>query len=377
MDSTASALGDQIAGAKQSFAGDLNVRLKQRRQMLILQAISYALGDIIVWVYAYAGTIPIIIPVMFFICGMGLTALFAVLSEISFGDRFEDHFLTTPQATTNIMMQLGFLLAAPQVGFLFLTVVFVIFGYAALRMTSREAVILWGITGVGVTGIFYCLKEPIAVPMGSTPEWLAAACSFLLTIGQCAYLGYFGNSMRKRLHQRTIELKIANRRIEELAQLDELTGLQNRRSIIQTLNDEMARSQRSSFPCSVAIIDLDFFKRINDQFGHAAGDEALRTFAISIFANIRTIDKLGRYGGEEFLLIMPDTAKDQAVRTLDRLRSIVSELDWAAISGKMSLTMSAGICAVRRDDSAADLLARADVALYRAKDAGRNRVIAA
>jgi diguanylate cyclase len=345
--------------------------------MLILQAISYALGDIIVWVYAYAGTIPIIIPVMFFICGMGLTGLFAVLSEISFGDRFEDHFLTTPQAATNIMMQLGFLLAAPQVGFLFLTVVFVIFGYAALRMTSREAVILWGITGVGVTGIFYCLKEPIAVPMGSTPEWLAAACSFLLTIGQCAYLGYFGNSMRKRLHQRTIELKVANRRIEELAQLDELTGLQNRRSIIQTLNDEIARSQRSSFPCSVAIIDLDFFKRINDQFGHAAGDEALRTFAISIFANIRTIDKLGRYGGEEFLLIMPDTAKDQAVRTLDRLRSIVSELDWAAISGKMSLTMSAGICAVRRDDSAADLLARADVALYRAKDAGRNRVIAA
>jgi diguanylate cyclase len=377
MDSTASALGDQIAGAKQSFAGDLNVRLKQRRQMLILQAISYALGDIIVWVYAYAGTIPIIIPVMFFICGMGLTALFAVLSEISFGDRFEDHFLTTPQATTNIMMQLGFLLAAPQVGFLFLTVVFVIFGYAALRMTSREAVILWGITGVGVTGIFYCLKEPIAVPMGSTPEWLAAACSFLLTIGQCAYLGYFGNSMRKRLHQRTIELKVANRRIEELAQLDELTGLQNRRSIIQTLNDEMARSQRSSFPCSVAIIDLDFFKRINDQFGHAAGDEALRTFAISIFANIRTIDKLGRYGGEEFLLIMPDTAKDQAVRTLDRLRSIVSELDWAAISGKMNLTMSAGICAVRREDSVADLLARADMALYRAKDAGRNRVIAA
>ena len=377
MDSTASALVDQIAGAKQLLTGDLNVRLKQRRQMLILQAISYALGDIILWVYAYAGTIPIIIPVMFLICGMGLTGLFVVLSEISFGDRFEDHFLTTPQATTNIMMQLGFLLAAPQVGFLFLTVVFVIFGYAALRMTSREAVILWGITGVGVTGIFYCLKEPIAVPMGSTPEWLAAACSFLLTIGQCAYLGYFGNSMRKRLHQRTIELKIANRRIEELAQLDELTGLQNRRSIMKTLNDEMARAQRSSLPCSVAIIDLDFFKRINDQFGHAAGDEALRTFAISIFANIRTIDKLGRYGGEEFLLIMPDTAKDQAVRTLDRLRSIVSELDWAAISGKMSLTMSAGICAVRREDSAADLLARADMALYRAKDAGRNRVIAA
>lgn len=377
MDSSASALGDEIAGAKLSLTCDLKVRLKQRRQMLLLQAISYALGDIIAWAYAYAGTIPVIIPVMFFICGGGLTGLFVVLSEMSLGDSFEDHFLTTPQAAANIMMQLGFLLAAPQIGFLFLTVVFVIFGYAALRMTSREAIILWGITGVGVTGIFYCLKAPIAVPMGTTLEWLAAACSFLLTIGQCAYLGHFGNSMRTRLHQRTIELKIAYQRIEELAQLDELTGLQNRRSILKSLNEEMARAQRSNVPCAVAIIDLDFFKKINDQFGHATGDEALRTFAISLFANIRTIDKLGRYGGEEFLLILPDTSKEQAVRTLDRLRLIVSELDWAAISGKMDLTMSAGICAVRQEDSAADILARADIALYRAKDAGRNRVIAA
>jgi len=146
---------------------------------------------------------------------------------------------------------------------------------------------------------------------------------------------------------------------------------------MKCLNEEMARAQRSNTPCSVAIIDLDFFKRINDQFGHPAGDEALRTFAISIFANIRTIDKLGRYGGEEFLLILPETAKDQAVRTLDRLRSIISEVDWTAISGSFNLTMSAGICSVRPADSANDILARVDIALYRAKDAGRNRVVAA
>jgi diguanylate cyclase (GGDEF)-like protein len=122
---------------------------------------------------------------------------------------------------------------------------------------------------------------------------------------------------------------------------------------------------------------LDFFKTINDKFGHPAGDEALRTFAISIFANIRTIDKFGRYGGEEFLLILPDTVKDQAVRTLDRLRSIISEVDWTAISGNLNLTMSAGIGSVRQSDSADDILARIDIALYRAKDAGRNRIIAA
>ena len=182
--------------------------------------------------------------------------------------------------------------------------------------------------------------------------------------------------MRRTLHQRTVELKVAYRRIEELAELDELTSLLNRRYIVKCLNEEMPRAQRGKDPCSVAIIDLDFFKKINDQFGHPAGDEALRTFAISIFANIRTIDKLGRYGGEEFLLILPDTAKDQAVRTLDRLRSIISEVDWTAISGGLNLTMSAGICTVRQTDSVDDILIRADAALYRAKDAGRNRVVA-
>ncbi len=168
MDGMVSALGNRLADPQLLLTGDLNLRLKQRRQMLTLQAISYALGDIILWVYAYAGTVPITIPYMFFICGMGLTGLFAILSELSIGDRFRDHFLTTPQATANITMQLGFLLAAPEIGFLFLTVVFVIFGFAALRMTSREAVILWAITGVGVTGIFYFLKAPIAVPMATT-----------------------------------------------------------------------------------------------------------------------------------------------------------------------------------------------------------------
>jgi diguanylate cyclase (GGDEF)-like protein len=378
MSSATSGVFDDGASARAiASVVDYQRRLMQRRKMLVLQAASYAAGDIIVWVYAYAGTISIVIPSMFFLCGVGLTGLFFVLSEMHIGDRFNDHFLTSYQAAANITMQLVFLLAAPEIGFLFLTVVFVIFGFAALRMTSREATILWALTGFGVATILFFLKTPIALPMGSTPELFAGALSFVMTIGQCAYIGFFGNSMRRTLHQRSIELKIANQRIEELAQIDELTGVLNRRHIMKCLNEEMARAQRSNIPCSVALIDLDFFKRINDRFGHPAGDEALRTFAISIFANIRTIDKLGRYGGEEFLLILPDTVNDQAVRTLDRLRSIVSQVDWTAISENFNLTMSAGICSVRETDSAEDILARADVALYRAKDAGRNRVITA
>lgn len=378
MVSTVSDAIDYTANARSAISAvEAQRRLKQRRQMLLLQAASYAVGDIIVLIYAYAGKVSFVIPSMFFVGGVGLTALFAVLSEANFGDRFDDHFLTSFQAAANIMLQLAFLLAAPEIGFLFLTVVFVIFGFAALRLTSREAAILWAFTGSGVATIFFFLKVPIALPMQTTAEWFAGALSFVATLGQCAYIGLFGNSMRRTLHRRTVELKVANRRIEELAQLDELTGLLNRRYIMKSLNEEMIRAQRSSIPCSVAIIDLDYFKMINDRCGHPAGDEALRTFAISVFANIRAIDKLGRYGGEEFLLILPNTASGQAVRIVDRLRSIISEVDWTAIAGELNLTMSAGVCSVRQADSAEDILARVDAALYRAKDTGRNRVVAA
>lgn len=371
------AIDDTTNAGSTTPAIEARRRLEQRRQMLLLQAASYAVGDIIVLIYAYAGTVSFAIPAMFFLGGAGLTALFVMLSEANFGDRFDDHFLTSFQAATNIVMQLAFLVVAPEIGFLFLTVVFVIFGFAALRLTSREAVILWAFTGFGVATIFFFLKIPITLPMHTTPEWLAGALSFVATLGQCAYIGLFGNAMRRTLRRRTVELKAANRRIEELAQLDELTGLVNRRYIMKSLNDEIARAQRGNIPCSVALIDLDHFKLINDRCGHPAGDEALRTFAISVFANIRAIDKFGRYGGEEFLLILPNTAGDHAVRIIDRLRSIISEVDWTAISGKLNLTMSAGICSVRQGDSADDILARVDAALYRAKDAGRNRVVAA
>lgn len=348
-------------------------RLGQRREMLVLQTMSYVLGDIVLWIYAYAGTIPIAIPVTFLLCGVGLTGLFAALSEFGVSDRFDDHFLTTPQSATNIMMQLGFLLAAPEIGYLFLSVMFVIFGFASLRMTSREAIILWALTGAAVAAIFLLQKTPIALPMATTAEWLAAAFSFFVTIGQCAYIGLFGSTMRKTLHQRTVELRLAYLRIEELAQTDELTGLPNRRSIVKMLDDEIARGHRGT-PCSVAMIDIDWFKRINDGYGHAAGDEVLRTVAITVYANIRANDRFGRYGGEEFLLVLPDTTRDEAAPIVERLRVMIAELDWNAFAIDMAVTISAGMATLAPDDSSDEILARADRALYAAKAGGRNRI---
>jgi len=374
MSRAALAINDDRPGAKALPAEVTHRQRVQRREMLVIQAMSYVLGDIVLWIYAYAGSISLATPVIFLLCGIGLSGLFAVLSEFGVSDRFDDHFfLTTPQSATNMMLQLGFLLAVPEIGFLFLSVVFVIFGFASLRMTSREAVILWAVTGAAVAAIFLVLKTPVAVPMATPAEWLAGAFSFLVTLGQCAYIGLFGSTMRKSLHQRTIELRLAYQRIEELAQTDELTGLPNRRSIVKMLDDEIARGHRGT-PCSVAMIDIDWFKRINDGHGHPAGDEVLRTLAITVFANIRANDRFGRYGGEEFLLVMPGTASDEAGVIVERLRAMISELDWNALTIDRAVTISAGLATLAPDDSSDAILARADRALYAAKAGGRNRI---
>ncbi len=171
--------------------------------------------------------------------------------------------------------------------------------------------------------------------------------SYVLTIGQCAFVGLYGSTMRKMLYDRSFELKAAYKRIEELAELDELTGASNRRCIMRMLEEEIARAVRNGSPCSIALIDLDWFKRINDTYGHPTGDEVLRTFSITMFANIRSVDQFGRYGGEEFLLVLPDMDTERAVRALDRLRAIIADLDWSAFSPGMKVTMSAGVATLQ------------------------------
>src|SRR6201990_2885681 len=195
----------------------------------------------------------------------------------------------------------------------------------------------------GLAALFLLTDKPISMPHQTHLERFATMLVFVLTIGRCVFLGIFAISLRESLYKRGVQLKEAYKRIEELAELDELTGSFNRRSIMRMLDDEVARAFRSKQPCAVALIDLDWFKRINDNFGHPTGDEVLRTFAITVFANIRSIDRFGRYGGEEVLLLLPDTAHDVAARILDRQREIIAELDWSAFSPGMCVTISAGV----------------------------------
>jgi diguanylate cyclase (GGDEF)-like protein len=352
-------------------------RAKQRRQMLGIIGASYVVDAAILLLYAYAGTIPVAIGPAFGICGLGSVACFIALSEAGVNDRFKDHYFVVQQSMVSLAIMLGFAWAVPEVGILFLCALFIVFSFSALRSTPRQTAIAFAAMAFGVAALFLLTDKPISIPHGTHIERSATMLAFVLSIGRCMFLGIFASSLRESLYKRGLQLKEAYKRIEELAELDELTGSFNRRCIMRMLEDEIARAHRSKTPFSVALIDLDWFKRINDAYGHPTGDEVLRTFAITVFANIRGIDRFGRYGGEEFLLILPDTPHDIAARILDRQREIIAELDWSAFSSGLSVTISAGVATLLPNEAPDALLARADSALYAAKARGRNRIASA
>lgn len=346
-------------------------RMRQRRQMYAGQVVSYSLGASVLLLYAHDGAVAMAVPSLFWLGGLLIIGTFTVLSEAGVGDRHSDHYLTVFQISAHIALQFVFLVSAPTVGIAFIAVLFLIFAFGTLRMRSSQAMVTWGLATCGLGLVFLASDLPIGLPVGTRLERTASMLCFVLVIGQCAFLGLFGATLRKILYRRSIELKAAYQRIEELAELDELTGSYNRRCIMRHLDAEIEISRQAAAPCAIALIDLDWFKRINDAHGHPVGDEVLRTFAITIFANIRPADRFGRYGGEEFLLLLPGMAGDVA-RMLDRLRGIVADLDWSAFSPGMRVTISAGVVTLHDNDTADTFLARADRALYSAKAQGRN-----
>jgi diguanylate cyclase (GGDEF)-like protein len=165
------------------------------------------------------------------------------------------------------------------------------------------------------------------------------------------------------------------KRISRMAETDPLTGVPNRRQVIEMGQRLMMRCYQDSRPYAMLLLDLDGFKQINDRHGHTAGDKALCSVAQALRRNLRPGDHLGRYGGEEFAVILPDTDADEAGRVAERLRAAVAGLepDWA--SGAARVTLSGGIAfATPGRSDFSQLMVRADQALYRAKNAGRNRI---
>ena len=173
------------------------------------------------------------------------------------------------------------------------------------------------------------------------------------------------------------KLREQSEAFERQAREDPLTGLGNRRSFDERLAHEFARAQRSGHPLAVALADLDHFKRINDDYSHAAGDAALRAMAQVMRATCRNVDVLARWGGEEFALLFPDTTMDEALQVCERLRAAVESYDCAAFAPGHKLTVSIGVSDLTGLNHHEKLITRADANLYEAKRRGRNRVVGA
>jgi len=161
--------------------------------------------------------------------------------------------------------------------------------------------------------------------------------------------------------------------LREASTHDALTGIANRRLLTERLREESERAKRYARPLCVVMVDIDRFKVINDEHGHEVGDNVLMEVVRVMEAEIREHDLCGRWGGEEFLLMMPETTRDQAVRVMERLRQAVANLRVRINDNALSVTVSLGMAELRADENYSSAINRADVALLRAKRNGRDR----
>ncbi|HZW14354.1 MAG TPA: sensor domain-containing diguanylate cyclase [Noviherbaspirillum sp.] len=176
-----------------------------------------------------------------------------------------------------------------------------------------------------------------------------------------------------------LELQKKNKNLRRKSLIDPLIGTWNRGAIMRILTIEAARCDKAGVPLSLIVADIDYFKKINDTYGHPVGDTVLVKVASRLRSCIRPQEALGRYGGEEFLVVLPGSSHDTAVAVAERMRLAIAAQPEAIGTTALSLTISAGVASTDMFPTATteELISRADIALYAAKDAGRNRVVKA
>ena len=217
----------------------------------------------------------------------------------------------------------------------------------------------------------------ITIPIGSMVAELRSTRLFILS-GAVVTIGLFVAIAYLLTWRLATRLDEALQHLKLQATTDELTGLRNRRTIMKRLREEFQRSKRQMEPLCVMIADIDFFKRINDTYGHPFGDQVLQLVANSIRESVRTYDMVGRIGGEEFLVISPGVNLAEALGLAERIRSRVAEIQLQNGADRVAVTISIGLTILAEEDNDMEsLLKRGDMALYKAKDQGRDCVMVA
>ena len=184
-------------------------------------------------------------------------------------------------------------------------------------------------------------------------------------------LNTLNNTLEYKVEQRTNELEQMKNNLEELATTDTLTQIHNRYSIMNILNTEINRSKRYTLPLSLVFFDIDFFKKVNDTYGHDIGDKTLQSLSQLVKKSLRETDQVGRYGGEEFLIILPNTLLNEAKIFTNRLRKDVELHSFDTVN---SITISLGLVQFKKEENIEELFKRVDNLLYKSKHNGRNKV---
>ncbi len=283
--------------------------------------------------------------------------------------RFSDPSLTGWQLTAAVSVMLIVVYRAPEARLVFTAFFFIALMFGMLRMSSRRLTVMGAlaIAGYGFTIALRYARDEDGATLGVDALLLAVIA---LTYPWFVYVG----RQVRRIERGLLEVTSVLDDVEDEAVRDELTGVPNRRALNRAMEEAKRRSDGSLEAFSICFIDLDHFKRYNDELGHLSGDEVLRAFTRAALVGQRTGDIFGRYGGEEFLQILRETDLDGALVEAERLRARVSALDLPAARAVGRLTISIGVAQYRRGEKIVEMFARADAALQRAKRGGRNRV---
>ena len=300
-------------------------------------------------------------------------ALFYGVFRSGLNRRFPDASLTVPMilAATTVLAYVVY--HSGEARGIFMLIYLLPFLFGVFRLSTGMLLVMTLYTVCLYLGV-------IMMILRNKPEVLDLKLEIVRWVVLCvvltwfAFMGGYISKLRKNLSATNTRLEHAFKIIQEMSVRDELTGAFNRRHLMELLVQEKNRIDRGGREMAVCILDLDFFKRVNDQFGHLAGDEVLKLFAQEAQLSLRASDYFGRYGGEEFLMILTQTTLEGARVIADRFRCRIEAVEFPDIDSKLKISTSIGIAEYKAGELVAQVLARADAALYRAKHRGRNRV---
>lgn len=382
-----------------SLEVESNTEVEARRQRLRLKRFGLATATFTLWVafVVYADLIGLFdlrlggltIPVWALVAVMVASNLvFYFLFKSGANLQFGEPSLTLPMMIVALVWAVitaGGLPEARAISFPAFIIVFM-FGVFNLRVSGYA--VCWVFAMVGYALMVYA-TVPDAAPVARIQMEVMQAVLLGALLFWIAFFGRYVGVLRVKLSERNKELHQALALVEELAVRDDLTGLHNRRFVMGALEREQQRADRHGSTFSLLLLDLDDFKQVNDQFGHAGGDAVLKGFVKRLAREVRRIDlvghgsepddtdTIGRFGGEEFLIVLPDTPSAGARRVGERIRRAVAAEPFDIPGGAVAVTVSIGMAEYRRGESVRDILERVDRALYAAKHAGRNRLAGA